>query len=46
MFSQDIISSYCNLFVTAPSPVTAEELKCHKSLEPNNYFLCGWVNLV
>ena len=35
----DIVSYL--LFV--PSPVTAEQLKCYKSMGAYNYFLCGWV---
>ena len=35
----DIVSYL--LFV--PSPVTAEQLKCYKSMRAYNYFLCGWV---
>ena len=27
----------------APSPVTAEELKCYKSMEAYNQFLCVWL---
>ena len=32
-----------NCLLFAPRPVTAEELKCYKSMEAYIYFLCGWV---
>ena len=32
-----------NYLLFARSPVTAEELKCYKSMEAYNYYLCGWV---
>ena len=35
-----VIVSY---LLFAPTPVTAEELECYKSMEASNYFLCGWV---
>ena len=35
-----------NYLLFAPSPMTLEELKCYKSLESYNQFLCGWVKEV
>ena len=46
MFFEDIMSRYCELFTFCTNPVTAGELKCNKSMETYNYFLCGWVKEV
>ena len=32
-----------NYFLFAPSPLTSEQLKCHKSLDSYYHFLSGWV---
>ena len=32
-----------NYLLFAPSPVTSDELKCYKSMDAYNQFLCGWV---
>ena len=42
-FSKISYPDIVNYLLFAPSPVTAEELKCYKSIEAYNYFLCGWV---
>ena len=32
-----------NYLLFAPSPITADEIKCYKSMGAYNQFLCGWV---
>ena len=35
-----------NYFLSAPSPMSSEELKCYKSLAAYNHFQSGWVKEV
>lgn len=35
-----------NYLLFAPSPVSADELKCYKSMDSYNQFICGWVKEV
>ena len=46
-FSKDAIPAItypdiCNYLLFAPSPYTADELKCYKSLDAFNYFVSGF----
>ena len=40
-FSKISYPDIVNYLLFPPSPVTAEELKCYKSMEVYNYFLCA-----
>ena len=48
VFEQDLYpkimcADIINYLLFAPSPVTSDELKCYKSMDAYNQFLCAWV---